>query len=76
MNIIIPDITGKDKEILRAILDPVFEVGSITSKTLQKKLIGTNWASEMTDKKLSARISRQHSLSYGIIRKLQKNISS
>lgn len=35
------DITGKDKEILMAILDPAFNAGAITNKALQQKLVGT-----------------------------------
>ena len=66
------DVTGKDKELLRAISDPAFNAGSITNKALQEKLIGTEWANGMTGKKLSSKISRHISLlrSHGIIRKL------
>ncbi|NLT51279.1 MAG: hypothetical protein GXX85_10210 [Ignavibacteria bacterium] len=66
------DITGKDKEILRAISDPAFNAGAITNKALQEKLIGTDWAKGFTGKKLSSKINRQISLlrSHGIIRKL------
>lgn len=68
------DVTGKDRELLKAISDPAFNAGSITNKALQEKLIGTEWANGITGKKLSSKISRQISLlrSHGIIRKLPK----
>jgi len=68
------DVTGKDRELLRAISDPAFNAGPITNKALQEKLIGMEWANEMTGKKLSSKISRNISLlrSHGIIRKLPK----
>ena len=66
------DITGKDKEFLRAISDPAFNAGAITNKGLQEKLIGLEWAKGLSGKKLSSKISRQISLlrSHGVIRKL------
>jgi hypothetical protein len=66
------DVTGKDRELLRAISDPAFNAGSITNKALHEKLIGTEWANGLTGKKLSSKISRQISLlrSHGLIRKL------
>ncbi len=69
-----PDVTGKDRELLRAISDPAFNAGAITNKALLEKLIGTDWANGLTGKKLSSKISRQISLlrSHGIIRKLPK----
>lgn len=68
------DITGKDRELLRAISDPAFNAGAITNKLLQEKLTGTQWANGLTGKKFSSKISRQISLlrSHGIIRKLPK----
>ena len=64
----------KDKEILMTISDPAFNVETITNKALQQKLVGTEWANNATDKKLSSKISRNISLlrSHGIIRKLPK----
>lgn len=52
----------------------VYNTGSITNKSLQKKLLGTDWANEMTDRKLASKISRNISLlrSHGLIRKLPK----
>ena len=68
------DVTGKDRDLLRALSDPAFNAGSITNKLLQEKLLGTGWANGLTGKKLSSKISRQISLlrSHGIIRKLPK----
>jgi len=65
---------GKDMELLRAISDPTFDVNSITNKRLQKKLKGTHWSKEMTDKQLSGRISRHLILlrEHGLIEKLPK----
>jgi len=66
------DVTGKDLELLQAISDPVFDVGFITNKELQKKLHSTQWAKEMTGKRLSSRISRHLRLlrEHGLIKKL------
>jgi len=68
------DVFGKDQAFLRAISDPIFDVGSITNKELQKKLIGTTWANKTNGKRLSGKISRHLSLlrSHGLIRKLPK----
>ena len=68
------DVFGKDQELLRAISDPAFNVGSITNKDLRKTLSGTAWANKMSDKQLSARISRHLLLlrKHGLIRKLPK----
>ncbi|MDP2788511.1 MAG: hypothetical protein Q8O46_00455 [bacterium] len=66
------DIMGKDIELLKAISDPIFDVGFITNKAIQQKLGGSTWAKGMTGKKLSSRISRHLSLlrAHGLIRKL------
>lgn len=66
------DVVGKDMDLLHAISDPKFNTDAITNKLLQEKLFGTKWAKGMTDKKLSARISRHLSLlrTHGLIRKL------
>jgi len=68
------DVFGKDKELLRAISDPAFNVHAITNKDLQKILKGTAWAKNMTDKQLSGRISRHLRLlrEHGLIEKLPK----
>lgn len=66
------DLTGKDRELLKTISDPIFDVGFITNKDLQQKLVSSPWAKGMTDKKLSSRISRHLRLirDHGLIRKL------
>jgi hypothetical protein len=66
------DIMGKDIELLKAISDPIFDVGFITNKAIQQKLGGSTWAKGMTGKKLSSRISRHLSLlrAHGLIRNL------
>lgn len=66
------DVFGKDAELLRAISDPIFDVSAITNKELQKKLIDTPWAKNMSGKQLSGRISRHLSLlrEHGLIKKL------
>jgi DNA-binding HxlR family transcriptional regulator len=68
------DLFGKDQMFIRAIADPIFDVGAITNKELQKKLKDTSWANNMTGKKLSGKISRHLSLlrEHGLIRKLPK----
>ncbi len=66
------DVTGKDRELLQAISDPMFNVNFITNKALQQKLISTQWAKDMSGKKLSSRISRHLRLlrDHGLIKKL------
>ena len=68
------DATGKDLALLRAIADPKYNVDAITNKHLQAALAGSLWANGLTDKRLSARISRQLRLlrEHGLIRKLPK----
>jgi hypothetical protein len=67
------DVTGKDRELLIALTDPAFNAGSITNKSLQEKLKGTEWANGLTGKKLSSKIRHISLLrSHGIIRKLPK----
>jgi len=68
------DVAGKDRDLLKAISDPKFNVSPITNKALQEKLVNSDWANEMTGKKLSSRISRHLSLlrAHGLIRKLPK----
>jgi len=66
------DIFGKDKELFRAISDPAFDVLAITNKELRKILERTSWAKNMSEKQLSARISRHLALlrAHGVIEKL------
>ena len=63
---------GKDRELLRAIADPAFNVSAITNKGLRKMLSGTPWAKGMSGKHLSGRISRHLHLlrEHGLIKKL------
>ena len=63
---------GKDRELLRAIADPAFNVSAITNKGLRKMLSGTPWAKGMSSKQLSSRISRHLHLlrEHGLIKKL------
>jgi predicted RNA-binding protein len=66
------DVFGKDREFLGAISDPAFAVHGITNKGLREILKGLPWANNMSDKQLSARISRHLALlrKHGLIRKL------
>ena len=68
------DPFGKDRELLRAISDPAFDVSAITNKGLQSMLMDTPWAKRMTGKQLSGRISRHLLLlrKHGLIKKLSK----
>jgi hypothetical protein len=66
------DVFGKDRELIRAISDPSFNVHAITNKELQNTLKDTPWAKNMSDKQLSGRISRHLRLlrEHGLIEKL------
>jgi len=66
------DVFGKDRELLCAIADPAFNVHEFTNKELRKKLQGTLWAQNMSDKQLSSRITRHLLLlrEHGLIEKL------
>ncbi len=66
------DITGKDRELLLAISDPVVDVGFITNKQLQQKLRCLPCAKGMNQKQLSSKISRQLRLlrDHGLIKKV------
>lgn len=68
------DVTGKDQMLLLAISDPAFGLDGITNKALRAKLNHRDGFSNLTDKQLSAKVSRQIRLlrDHGIIRK-QKN---
>ena len=50
------DITGKDRELLLALVDPQYTVCDITNKRLQETLRASPWAKGRTDKQLSARL--------------------
>jgi hypothetical protein len=66
------DIFGKDRAFLRAVADPAFHIHEMTNKGLRKTLEGTPWARNMSDKQLSARITRHLRLlrEHGLIEKL------
>lgn len=66
------DISGKDRELLIAVSDPLFTVSGITNAALREKLRRTPWGAGRTDKQLSARISRHLRLlrDHGLIRKI------
>ena len=65
------DVTGKGREFLQALADPLDAVAGITNKHLRQKLHASPWAKGGTDKQLSARISRHLRLlrDHGLIRK-------
>lgn len=66
------DPTGKDRELLQVISDPAYRVSGVTNKMLRERFKHSPWASNRTDKQISARISRLLRLlrDHGIIRKL------
>jgi hypothetical protein len=66
------DPMGKDRELLQAIDDPAFRISGVTNKMIRKKLQGSRWTANRTDKQLSSRVSRHFRLlrDHGIIRKL------
>jgi hypothetical protein len=65
------DITGKDRALLLALSDSSFELSGITNKALRQKLYGQQGFRNLTDKQLSAKVSRQLRLlrDHGLIRK-------
>lgn len=65
---------GKDRELLQAISDPAFRISGLTNKMLREKLAGTSFGGKLTEKQLSAKISRHLSLlrAHGLIRKLPR----
>jgi DNA-binding MarR family transcriptional regulator len=64
--------TGKDRELLEAIADPIFNVSGITNVSLRERLKSTAWGDGRTDKQLSARVTRHLRLlrDHGLIRKV------
>ena len=65
------DPSGKDRALLQALGDPEFCVSGVCNKALREKLRGKP-GYEMTDKQMSAKLSRQLRLlrDHGLIRKL------
>jgi len=63
--------TGKDRELLEVLSDPVFSVSGITNASLRERLRSTRWGAGRTDKQLSARITRHLRLlrDHSLIRK-------
>ena len=66
--------TGKDRELLQAIGDPIFSVSGMSNVSLRQKLKPTGWGAGRTDKQLSARVTRHLRLlrDHGLIRKVPK----
>ena len=64
--------TGKDRELLEAIADPIFNVSGITNVSLRERLKSAAWGDGRTDKQLSARVTRHLRLlrDHGLIRKV------
>lgn len=65
------DPTGKDRDLLQAIADPLFAVSGMTNARLRQKLRPTAWANQRTDRQLVARVTRHLRLlrEHGLIRK-------
>jgi len=65
------DITGKDRALLLALTAPSFELSGISNKALREKLSGQMGFRNLSDKQLSAKVSRQLRLlrDHGLIRK-------
>lgn len=68
------DLTGKDRALLLAMGDPAFDISGLHNKALRDKLSGQLGFINLTDKQLSAKISRQLRLlrDHGLIRKLPR----
>jgi hypothetical protein len=66
------DPTGKDRELLEAVGDPLFTVSGMTNASLRQRLKSTAWGAGRTDQQLSARITRHLRLlrDHGLIRKV------
>lgn len=64
--------TGKDRPLLQAINDPAFCIAGLSNSDLREKLRDKIGYSHMTEKQLSAKISRQLRLlrDHGLIRKV------
>jgi len=68
------DITGKDLLLLKSVSNISHNVSFITNNALQKELVSTSWANDMTGKRLSSKISRNLRLlrDHGLIEKVHK----
>ena len=68
------DPTGKDRELLQSISNPEFRISGLTNKMLRQSLSHAEFGNGITQKQLSAKISRHLRLLrvHGLIRKLPK----
>jgi hypothetical protein len=68
------DPTGKDRHLLQALYDPAFCISGLSNQQLRDKLRDKTGYKHMTEKQLSAKISRQLRLlrDHGLIRKLPR----
>lgn len=67
--------TGKDRALLQALGDPQFCIAGLANRDLREKLRDANGYNGMSEKQLSAKISRQLRLlrDHGLIRKLPRH---
>ena len=68
------DPTGKDRELLQSLSNPKFRISGLTNKMLRERLSCTHLGKGLTQRQLSAKISRHLRLLrvHGLIRKLPK----
>jgi hypothetical protein len=68
------DPTGKDRELLKSLSDPKFRISGLTNQMLRGTLSAASFGDKLTQKQLSAKISRHLRLlrAHGLIRKLPK----
>jgi hypothetical protein len=68
------DPTGKDRALLQALREPQFCIAGISNKALREKLRHETGYKNRTEKKLSAKLSRQLRLlrDHGLIRKMPR----
>jgi len=68
------DPTGKDRPLLQALHDPAFCISGLTNRDLREKLRDKTGYNTMTEKQLSAKMSRQLRLlrDHGLLRKMPR----
>jgi len=68
------DPAGRDLEILQAISNPPLKISGFTKKMLRQHLSGKSFAIRLSEKHLSAKISRQLRMlqTHGLLRKLPR----
>lgn len=49
---------GKDRELLQAIADPKYGVSGMSNRSLREQLCTTSWGKGLSERQLSARVSR------------------